>query len=173
MKKVLLVLSLLFLCSCTNREDYYVFSFDDFSITPGYDDVNYMKIAFEMELPETLNPYEELKDVDFYFWDKHYGSVDIINDTNKQIETIDGSISKLTIYFNILGDHIYKIDETVLKSSVKENCEMFEGEYISRNGYACAFGKNVHGKKNVVVLYGDILAMDQDELSHMEIYVEE
>ena len=50
---------------------------------------------------------------------------------------------------------------------------MFEGEYISRNGYACAFGKNVHGKKNVVVLYGDILAMDQDELSHMEIYVEE
>ena len=54
---------------------------------------------------------------------------------------------------------------------MKKNCETFNGEYIERNGYACAFGKNVHGRDSIVILYGDILGIDQDELSHLEIYV--
>jgi len=173
MKKILTVLMMLFLCSCANREDYYVFSFDDFSIAPGYDDVTFMNVAFMVDYYDQLETHEEVKDVDFYFWDKYYGTIDIYNPTDKTINVEDAIVNKLIIYFDQLDSHIFKIDETVLKSSVKENCEVFNGEYIERNGYACAFGKKVNGKENVVVLYGDIFAEDQDELNHLEIYVKE
>ena len=65
-----------------------------------------------------------------------------------------------------------KINGIELSNSVKENCEMFSGEYIERNGYACAFGQEAGDKDNVVVLYGDLFAIDQDKLDHVEIYVE-
>ena len=66
----------------------------------------------------------------------------------------------------------YKLDGIELSSSVKENCRMFDGEYIERNGYACLITRQVDQKLNVVILHGDILNMDQDELSRIEIYVE-
>ena len=164
---------MLALCSCAKREDYYVFSFNDYSITPGYDDVSFTRIAFDLNTPDTLEAYEELKEIDLRFRNSYFGSVDIMNPTNKQIDTKDGSIQKLTIYFNQLADYTFRIDGIELLDSVRENCDLFKGEYVERNGYACAFGKKVHGRKNIVILYGDIFAQDQDQLSHLEIYVEE
>ena len=173
MKKILLALSLLILCSCVNREDYYVFSFDDYSITPGYDDVSFLDIAFDLDVPESIDGYQKIKDVNMTFFGKYFGDVDLVNPTGKPIEIKDAKVSKLVLYFSQLSDHAFKIDGIDLEKSVKTNCEVFNGEYIVRNGYACVIGKNVHGKKNVIILYGDIYAMDQDELNHMEIYVDD
>ena len=96
-----------------------------------------------------------------------------MNPTKKQIEINDAVVSKLTIYFSQLSDYNFRINGIELLDSVKDNCDQFKGEYIERNGYACAIGQKVHGKKNVIVLYGDILAFDQEALNHLEIYVEE
>ena len=173
MKKILIILSLLMLCSCAKREDYYIFSFDNYSITPGYDDVNFMDIAFDLDVPDKLDGYEEIKDVSMTFFGKYFGSVDIANPTNKPIAVSDAVVTRLTIYFSQLTDYTFKINDIELAKSIKDNCRQFDGEYIVRNGYACAIGQKVHGKKNVVILYGDIYAKDQDELNHLEIYVEE
>ena len=173
MKKILLVLSLLILCSCTNREDYYVFSFDDYSITPGYDDVSFMDIAFDLDVPESIDGYQKIKDVNMTFFGKYFGDVDLFNPTSKTIEIKDAKVTKLTLYFSQLTDYTFKIDGVDMLKSVKDNCAQFNGEYIVRNGYACVIGKKVHGRNNVIILYGDIYALDQDEVSHMDIYVEE
>ncbi|MBQ3295763.1 MAG: hypothetical protein IJH00_04735 [Erysipelotrichaceae bacterium] len=173
MKKFLLALSLLLLCSCVHREDYYVFSFDDYSITPGYDDVSFLDIAFDLDVPDSLEGNEKLKSVNMTFFGKYFGDVDLYNPTNKAIDIKDGKLSRLVLYFSQLTDHTFKIDGVDLEKSIKKNCEIFNGEYIVRNGYACAIGKKVNGKDNVIILYGDIYAMDQDELNHLEIYAEE
>ncbi len=173
MKKILLALSLLILCSCTHREDYYVFSFDDYTITPGYDDVSFLDIAFDLDVPESLAGYEKLKDVRMTFFGKYFGEADLFNPTSKPIDIKDAKLEKLTLYLSQLSDHTFMIDGIELVESIKENCETFNGEYVVRNGYACVIGKIVHGKNNIIRLFGDIYAKDQDELNHLEIYVEE
>ena len=173
MKKILLALSLLILCSCVNREDYYVFSFDDYSITPGYDDVSFVDIAFDLNVPDQLEGFGKLKDVRMTFFGKYFGEIDLINPTNKPIDIKDAKVSKLTLYLSQLADYTFRINGVELERSVKDNCIIFNGEYVVRNGYACLIGKKVNAKKNYIVLYGDIYAMDQDELNHLEIYAEE
>ena len=135
--------------------------------------MSFMDIAFDLDMPETLDGYDKIKNVKMTFFGKYFGDVDLVNPTSKPIDIKDAKVSKLTLYLSQLTDHTFKIDGTELDKSVKTNCEIFNGEYIVRNGYACAIGKDVHGKKNVIVLYGDIYALDQDELNHLEIYVDE
>ena len=174
MKKLLLLLmSVLLLSGCTSeREDYYIFSFGDYTIAPGYDDVEYTRLIFELELPETLEAQQTLEKREVYFWDRYLADINIGNDSKKQIPIEKGKVTKLAFFLSNYPDVVYKIDDIELSSSVKENCEKFAGEYIERNGYACAFGKTVGKKNNIVVLYGDIFAVDQDKLDHVEIYVE-
>ena len=64
MKKLILIPLLLLLCSCdvVLREDYYVFSFDDFTIAPGYDNVDFMRLVFDVRNSKyTLESKEEEK----------------------------------------------------------------------------------------------------------------
>ena len=84
MKKLLIVISLLFLCSCTKREDYYVFSFDDISITPGYDTVEFMRLVFDVKAEETIKGKQHAEDVKVYFWDRYFASIDIGNTRKKE-----------------------------------------------------------------------------------------
>ena len=173
MRKILSLLLIAFvLFGCSQREDFYVFSFDELTLAPGYDDVEYLRLVFECDLPESLEAGEKLSDVELYFWGEYFGTVDIVNDSKKEITIEKGKISRLILYLDHFHGDRYKLSDTDLSESVKENCEMFSGEYIERNGYACAFGKTVGKKKNVVILYGDIFGLDQDRLDHIEIYVE-
>lgn len=176
MKKLFLILLItLLIGGCTRpaeREDYYIFSFDDFTIAPGYDDVEFMRLIFDVDLPETLEAQQQLKDREVYFWDSYLADIDVRNDTKKAIETKQATISRLVFYLSNYPNAAYKLSGIELKDSVKENCELFKGQYIERNGYACAFGRNAGGDKNVVILYGDLFAIDQDKLDHIEIYVE-
>ena len=174
MKKLLLLaISLLLLSGCTiEREGHYIFSFGDYTIAPGYDDVEYTRVIFDLDLPETLEAKQVLKDNKVYFWNRYLADIDIANDSEKQIVADKAKVTRFVFYLSNFPDVVYKIDDIELSSSVKENCEKFGGEYIERNGYACAFGKKTGKKNNIVILYGDIFAVDQDKLDHVEIYVE-
>lgn len=174
MKKVLILLfCLFFLTSCTDREDFYVLSFDDYTLSVGYDDVEFMDLVFSLSCDEdTLDPYEMIEDVEVTYWDRYFGTIDITNYKKKECDIQEGVITKIDIFLDELDMRTYMIDGQELSRSVRENCRMFDGEYIKRNGYACAIVKNVEDKNNVIVLYGDILKEDQDELSRIVIYVE-
>ena len=172
MKKLFLLLTALLLCSCSaEREEYYTFSFDNYTIAPGYDDVEYMRLVFKVELPETLAAESKLENKEVYFWDKYFGLIDIENRTKKDVPIEQAKISKMILYLDNIGASKYGLDGRDFDSSVKANCDYYGGQYIERNGYACAFGKVVDNRENVVILYGDILAEDQDQLHHIEIYV--
>ena len=175
MKKLLIVLACILVCSCTKapeREDYFVFSFDDYSLAAGFDDVNYLKLVFDVEVPETMAAKESIKDLEMDFWGQYFGDVDIANLTEKELPSGQAIITGLDLYLPNVGMEIYKLGETELSKSVKENCEMFDGEYIERNGYACVITRQIEEQLNVVILHGDILNEDQDELARIEIYVE-
>ncbi|MBR4485297.1 MAG: hypothetical protein IKO97_08820 [Erysipelotrichaceae bacterium] len=174
MKKLFLIILLVMLCGCDVelREDYYVFSFDDFTVAPGYDHVDFMRLVFDVRNSKTqLESKETEKDIEVYFWDDYMGKIDIENEDKKPIGVDDATVTRYEFYLDNIPFGRFKINDIELSESVKENCAYFNGEYIERNGYACAFGQKSHGKDNVVILYGDILAIDQDKLSHLEIYV--
>ena len=78
MKRIIGIVLLVFvLCGCEiTRDRYYVFYFDDYNIAVGYDDVEYMRLVFEDELIDKIKKSEEVKDIDVYFWDKYFASID-------------------------------------------------------------------------------------------------
>ena len=175
MKKLIFVFACILLCSYTpspEREDYFVFSFDDYSLAVGFDDVEYLKLVFDVEVPEVLGAGESLNNLEMTFWGRYFGDVDIANSTDKEIPIDQAVITGLDLYLPNVGMETYKLGDTQLSSSVKENCQMFHGEYIERNGYACVITRQIEDQLNVVILHGDILNMDQDELARIEIYVE-
>ena len=173
MKKLFLLISCLFLLQgCVHREDFYVFSFDDYTLSVGYDNVEFLELVFDADLKEELEAGETLKDVEVTFFDKYFASVDITNYKDKNINISEGIISRADFFLDNINMNTYMLDGKLLSSSVKENCQMFDGEYIERNGYACLIYKQVDDKNNIVILHGDLFKEDQDELSRIEIYVE-
>ena len=90
----------------------------------------------------------------------------------EEIPIDEAIISSADFYLSNYPLDSYKISDIELCDSVKENCEKFNGKYVDRNGYACIFGKQVGKKNNIVILYGDIFAIDQDKLYRIKIYVE-
>ena len=173
MKKLLLIIFCILLCSCRpERDDYFVLDFDEYSLAVGYDDVNYLKLVFEADLPEEMEANEILKDVEMSFWGNYFADIDLKNPIDETISPDDAVITGLDLYLPNAGMTTYKLDGIELSSSVKENCKAFDGEYIERNGYACLITRQVDDTLNVVILHGDILNADQDELSRIEIYVE-
>jgi len=172
MKKIL-PLFLLLLCACSpkiEREDYYVLSLDGYTVVPGYDDVSFLKLVFDFVLPQ-YQTEEKMEAVDLYLMGTYLAMADF-HPLGKETEAEKALLNRFTFYLDDYYFDELKIDQIPLKSSIRENCELFGGEYIERNGCACAFGKKVDGKDNIVILHGDILAQDQDALDHIEIYVE-
>ncbi len=173
MKKLWIILFCFLLCSCRpEREDFYVLEFDDYSLAVGFDDVNYLKLVFEADLPEEMGANETLKDIEMTFWGSYFADIDITNPIDETISPDDAVITGLDLYLANAGMTTYRLDGIELSGSVKENCRAFDGEYIERNGYACLITRQVDQKLNIVILHGDILNEDQDELSRIEIYVE-
>lgn len=172
MKKLITIITLiLLLSSCSNRNNYYVLSFDNYSLAVGYDDVEFLKLVFTIDSDEIMQPNELRENVEVLFWDRHFAYMDIINYKKKEIDIDKAIVCKADIYLSNLEMETYKINGIELSSSVKENCKKFNGELVERNGYACVIGKQVDDKDNVVVLHGDIYNVDQDLLSRIEIYV--
>lgn len=167
--KKLLVLLLALLTACAFRKDFFELTVDDYSITVGYDDVNYMKIAFDFDIKEELQANEVIiKDIKLF--DELLCEAEFTNTLNKTIDSKDGKLTKLTLYLNDLKNRTFKLNGEELERSVKTNCDKFEGTYIEKNGCACVIENTVNDDLNVVELHGDYLNIDQDQLDHIVIY---
>lgn len=149
LKKIFVILILLFTTSCSiEKKDYYNFSIDNYKIVVGYDDSKYLKNAFEINNNELL------------LLNKHFANVGFNEDIISCFE------------FN-LKDYgsIFKIDDIELDKSIKNNCEMLNGEYFYKQTKGCIIQKQVGENTNAIIMYGDILNDDLDELSKIEIYI--
>ena len=172
MKKLsIILLILLLLCGCSSRSDYFDLGIDDYSITVGYDDCEYLKLAYDFDVKQQLAEKQVIDDVNIYLFDDLLGVGQITNPKNKVIENKDGILSKLVVYLNDLNGRKLKLNSQELDESIKTNCDSFNGTYVEKNGYACIIENNVDDKLNVVELYGDYLNIDQDKLDHIVIYV--
>ena len=174
MKKLLVPILLILICACSSvkREDYYVFSFNDYTLSVGYDDVEFLELTFYLDVKDELEAQEKAEDVELYFFDVPFALADLYNPGKKAAASEKAVITRFKYYLDDFPMQSYRIDGITLSGSIKEDCETFHGEYIDRNGKACLFGKKVNGKDNVVLLKGDMLNIDQDELESIEIYVE-
>jgi len=174
MKKILLIFLTLLLCNgCADpRNDYFVLSVDDYTLAPGYDNVEYLRLAFELDVKDTLQPEEKLSDVELNLWKYYVGDIELTNPKKKEISSNEAVLTRLDLFVGNTPAESYALNGTILDRSVKKNCEMFGGEYIERNGYACVIGQKTHSQDNIVILSGDILNEDQDELHRIQIYVE-
>ena len=97
MRKLLSVLlMMLLLGGCMNeREDYYIFSFGDYTLTPGYDNVEYARLIFDLQLPETIGANSRIEKNEVYFWDHYLCDLDLINESKKEIPIDEAIISRL------------------------------------------------------------------------------
>ncbi|MDO4940371.1 MAG: hypothetical protein Q4E33_01605 [Erysipelotrichaceae bacterium] len=171
MKKIIIVLLCFILLGCDSekKEDYYVLSFDDYTISVGYDNVEYTSLIFDFELPEVIPGFEEVKDVNVSFLGKDFGIASFINEEDEENESKEAIISSLSFYLKDVDASSIKINDIELDKSIKKNCETFNGNLIEKNGYACVIEQEVHDKDDVVILYGDILNLDQDTVDRIEI----
>ena len=95
------------------------------------------RIAFETVLEtDILKAGETFKELEMDFWNDYFGEVDIANLTDKEIPSDQAIITGIDLYLPNAGMKTYRLGETELSSSVRENCQLFNGEYIERNGYA-------------------------------------
>ncbi|MBQ6478145.1 MAG: hypothetical protein IJI44_02120 [Erysipelotrichaceae bacterium] len=173
MKKLLVFLLLILISAChsVKREDYYIFSFNNYTLSVGYDDVAFLELTFYLDRKDELEAQETVEDIDLYFFDMPFAKADICNYGKKTMSSEKAIVTRLKYYLDDFPMESYQIDGIPLSSSIRENCEVFHGEYVERNGKACLFGKKVDGKDNAVLLKGDMLNIDQDELESIEIYV--
>ena len=171
LKRIILLLSIFLLCSCSFKSDYFTLYVDDYSFTVGYDNIEYLKYTFDLDVEDTLEANQTIKDINVYSFDKLFCKVDIENLKDKTINSDDAIISKLTLYCLDVGDRTYKINDTVLDKFVTSDCDKFNGNLIKKNGYACIIEKQDKDKMSVIELHGDILNLDQDKLDHIVIYV--
>ena len=173
MKKLLVLLMLILISAChsVKREDYYIFSFNDYTLSVGYDDVEFLKLTFDLDVKDELESQESLEEVSLYSFGLPFAEIDLCNTGKKTVISDKAIVTRFKYYLDDFPMETYQIDGIPLSSSIKENCETFHGEYIDRNGKACLFGKKVDGKDDVVILRGDMLNIDQDQLESIEIYV--
>lgn len=76
----------------------------------------------------------------------------------------------LTSFVVYTHGHIISIDDYKLGNSIKESCNDLNGEYFENIGNACVIQKRVKGHNNYVVLYGNIVNDDLDELDRVEVF---
>lgn len=174
MKKVLLLLLILLLVGCTkkNPEDYYQLSIDDYLLTVGYDNVEYLRLIYDFDVPESFQANETINDIDVKLHTNFFGIISLNNATKKIIPSKQATLTKLDIYVGDLKGKHFKINNIDLDKSIKSNCDKFNGTYIEKNGYACVIQNKVEDELNVIELYGDYLNINQDELERIIIYVE-
>lgn len=142
MKKILILLiALLLLCGCAaKKEDYYNLNYDGALIVVGYDSV------------DMINGLDYIDSYTTYINDKE----------EEKLESI--------VIYPKDRPAIISIDDTMLNDSIESNCELLNGEMINNNGKACVIHKTVDDKENYIIMYGDILSDDIDELDRLEIY---
>lgn len=76
LKRIILLLSLFLLCSCSFKSDYFTLYVDDYSFTVGYDNIEYLKYTFDLDVEDTLEANQTIKDINVYSFDKLFCKVE-------------------------------------------------------------------------------------------------
>ena len=86
MKKLLILLLVLMCCGCqAKREDYYVLHFDDYSLTPGYDNAEYVKLVYTFDIPEEYVLSEKSSDgTSYVFTNKLFPVTTVVKTRSKE-----------------------------------------------------------------------------------------
>ena len=127
---------------------------------------------FDVYGPETIGANQTVEDVEMYFWDKYFATVDITNPKSKDLDGNKAVVTKLDFYLVNHQAETYMLNGVVLSDSVKESCQLLEGEYFDNYAPSCVIVRKADGKHIIAELHGDILAINQDKLSRVLIYVE-
>ena len=174
MKRIISLIFIMFiLCSCEiTRDRYYTFYFDDYNITPGYDNMEYMRLVFKDDLKDELKKNECIENVNVYFWDKYFANIDVKNYYSRTIESNKAVVTRFDFYFDNEANRVYRINDYILTMNIAEDCKAFNGSIFDNNGHGCVFGQRINNQNNTVVLYGDYFNVDENKLHRIEIYVE-
>lgn len=143
MKKLLVLFIVLLLAGCSpKKEDFYNLTFDGITIAVGYDNTDLIK---------------ENNVVDDYSYE-----------LNKKEEEI---INHLVLYRRDLNNpNSLMIDNYSLSKGIIETCNDLNGELKSNNGNYCLLHKTVDNKENIIVLTGNILNNDIDDIDRIEVF---
>ena len=145
------ILFLTLILSACSKNDYYKLSFEDINIVVGFDTLSNISNNFEIINKDSISLNLD---------SKHFANVSFEN----------GYITCLQLFLKDY-DTQYKINDIVLDKSISKNCELLNGQLVHKKTNACIIQKQVKDKLNVVILNGDLLNTDIDELSQIEIYI--
>lgn len=165
------MLILILLTACSLKEEYFELGIDDYVIRVGYDDSEYMDIAFDFDMKHEFQAQETVDNVEIKLSNNLLGVGEFTNYSSKTKPSNKAILTSLTIYLDDLGDREFKLNGEPIESSIKANCNKFNGTYVEKNGYACVIENKIRDKLNVIELYGDYLNIDQDRLDRIEIYI--
>lgn len=142
MKKIIVVLitlSILVACS-PKKEEYYNITFEDTTVAVGFDETSILNDSLHINSSK-------------YHLDK------------KEREIVD----YIEFYVKDLSDINIFIDEYKLRTSIKDTCSDLNGELINNKGNACVLHKRVGEGEDIIVMYGDILSDNIDEINRIEV----
>ena len=140
MKRLLVLLLCILLVSCkAKREDYYRLSFDGMDIAVGYDGTEVLGDPYDIDSYETFTDDKD-----------------------------NVRLKSLVVYLYDVYSDVW-IDDYKLTRGIKDTCKDLKGDFIDKNGHACFIGKEVNGRENYIILYGDILSDDLDRIDRIEI----
>ena len=84
---------------------------------------------------------------------------------NKKEEEI---VDYIEIYVRDLSSKDVYLNDYKL-TSIKNTCKDLNGELVSNNGNACVLHNYLKDTENIVILYGDILSDNNDEVNRIEV----
>lgn len=84
---------------------------------------------------------------------------------NKKEEEI---VDYIEVYVNDLSSKDIYLNDYKLES-IKNTCGNLNGELVSNNGNACVLHNYLKDTENVVILYGNILNDNSDEIDRIEV----
>lgn len=104
-----------------------------------------------------------------------YDDSSVLANTISEYETITDKdekeiLDKIVVYIKDLNSPTITIDGLSITSSISETCELFNGELTNKNGYVCLISKRVKKHDNYILIYGDILSDNVDEVDRVEVY---
>lgn len=102
-----------------------------------------------------------------------YDDSSLVNDYVDEYTTMISDdkevLDKMVVYVKDVDGYI-SIDNNVLGSSISETCSLLNGELTNNNGNVCLISKRVNKHDNYILIYGDILSDNLDEIDRIEVY---
>lgn len=172
MKKFIVLLLTLILVACGNsRDKYYLLTFDNYTLAVGNDTADFLNVIFDFDVKQTFVGNETVNDIDLYLDGVKFGKASLTNPKQKETTSKETIVSSIEFYVEDYDIKDLRINNIALDTSIKSNCEKFNGEYLYKNGNVCIIEETVDDSNNSIILYGDISELNQDKLDKIKISI--